>query len=280
MSAALTAAIEYANLGWPVVPLHHWTGTACSCGNTDCPSPAKHPRTRHGLKDATTDPATIRTWWDRWPDANVGIITGIAFDVLDVDGTDGDNNLGGHEPTDGPMTSTGKGWHLLFQPTGEGNRTRIVEQVDWRGAGGYIVAPPSVHCTGRRYEWLPGLGPHTPLSPVPDWLHDLVVRPKPATHTGHMAPSLQRPGNGYAQRALQAEVGSVAMAVPGTRNDALNRSAFSLGQLVAGGELAADDVVSALLDVAVRIGLTESEAEPTITSGLRRGMETPRRRPA
>lgn len=284
MTDTLTAALGYAALGWPVIALHTWTGEACSCGNGDCPSPAKHPRTRHGLTDATTDPDVIAGWWARWPDANVGLLTGVLFDVLDVDGEPGDRALaaaaGGAEMmTEGPMTTTGKGWHMLFQPTGEGNRTRIVELVDWRGGGGYIVAPPSIHATGRRYEWLPGCGPETPLQPVPPWLQVLVVKPPYVPPSGPMPPLSAKGGN-YAQRALQAEVGCVAMSVPGTRNDTLNKAAFSLGQLVAGGELDTAEVVGALLDVSARIGLAETEAEATILSGLRRGMETPRRRPA
>jgi Bifunctional DNA primase/polymerase, N-terminal len=51
-----TAALSYARRGWRAVPLHSWTGSCCTCGRRDCPSPAKHPRTLHGLKDATTDP--------------------------------------------------------------------------------------------------------------------------------------------------------------------------------------------------------------------------------
>lgn len=201
MTGCARAAVAYARLGWPVVPLHGWDGKRCTCLDAECPSPAKHPRTRHGLKDASTDPATIGGWWKRWPASNVGLLTGVKFDVLDVDGEEGDLALGevargAGDPemvTTGPMASTGKGWHLLFLPTGEGNRARLVDHVDWRGTAGYIVAPPSLHATGRRYRWLPGCGPGAPLEAAPGWLLDLVA--------GRLR---RRPGPYRSERALGA----------------------------------------------------------------------------
>jgi hypothetical protein len=84
------AALAYARRGWPVIPLHHLAakaGAGCSCPWPDCGSAGKHPRTVHGLKDASTDPDQIRRWWTRWPKANIGVVTGKAsgFIVLDID---------------------------------------------------------------------------------------------------------------------------------------------------------------------------------------------------
>ena len=59
----LTAALGYARRGWLVLPLHSMANGRCSCGREECASPAKHPRTAHGLKDATRDEATICAWW-------------------------------------------------------------------------------------------------------------------------------------------------------------------------------------------------------------------------
>ena len=287
MTGCARAAVAYARLGWPVAPLHGWDGTCCTCLDAECPSPAKHPRTRHGLKDASTDRATIEGWWKRWPFSNVGLLTGVKFDVCDIDGEEGDRALGdvaraAGDPemvTGGPMASTGRGWHLLFAPTGEGNRARLVDHVDWRGQGGYIVAPPSVHASGRLYRWEDGCGPRTPLQEAPQWLLDLVVRPTIAV--GVVRPiSAQGKGGAYGRHALEGELGRLALAPVGARNDALNRAAWSLGQLVGGGELEPSEVAGALLAVALRIGLGEHEAEQTISSGLRRGLQHPRSRPA
>lgn len=266
--------------------LHGWENSACTCRKAGCPSPAKHPRSAHGLKDASTDRAVVEGWWERWPASNVGLLTGEAFDVLDIDGEAGDRALGvvaqaagdRQMRTDGPMTATGKGWHLFFRPTGEGNRAGLVPQVDWRGNGGYIVAPPSVHASGRRYQWLPGLGPDTDLEVAPPWLFSLV---RPLARM--LAPTVSIAGRGvsaYGRRALEAEVGRVALAPVGTRNDTLNRAAFSLGQLVASGALKPADVADALLSVALRAGLSDGEATASIVSGLRRGVERPRSRTA
>jgi hypothetical protein len=91
----LEAALDYAGMGWRVFPLHSPTADECSCGKPDCRRVGKHPRTSNGLKDASTDPAIIRRWWERWPAANVGIATGpeSGVFVLDVDGKQGEESL-------------------------------------------------------------------------------------------------------------------------------------------------------------------------------------------
>ena len=99
MSTAATA-LEYASRGWPVFPVHVPAGGGCSCGNPGCEHVGKHPRTQHGLLDATTDEATIRQWWTDWPDANIGFATGAASGivVLDIDPRHGgDKTLAGWE---------------------------------------------------------------------------------------------------------------------------------------------------------------------------------------
>jgi Bifunctional DNA primase/polymerase, N-terminal len=85
----LEAAFYYASLGWPVLPLHTLLDDGgCSCQNPQCARPGKHPRTAHGLREATTDPAQIRAWWRQWPDANLGYVMGKQprLIVVDVDG--------------------------------------------------------------------------------------------------------------------------------------------------------------------------------------------------
>lgn len=293
MTGLANAAAEYADLGWPVFPVAP-RGKTPAIAN---PHPAGSPERAicraecgldgHGLHDATADPGRVARWWAERPDANIGLCTGSAFDVLDIDDEEGDRALGAaaraagdlEMRTDGPMSETAHGSHLFFAPTGAGNRAGLVPKVDWRGQGGYVVAAPSVHPSGHVYRWLPGLGPDTPLEAPPAWLLDLVLPPAPIP--GGAPPALRARGGGaYGQRALEAELGRLALAPVGTRNHALNAAAFSLGQLIGGGELEAGAVVSGLLAVAVRIGLTDHEAEATLSSGLRRGIEHPRSRPA
>src|SRR5262245_17069661 len=89
----LTTALSYAARGWPVLACHSVQDGRCSCGNTACEHAGKHPRTAHGVKDATTDPATITAWWQQWPDANVAIATGAVSGlvIIDVDPRSGGN---------------------------------------------------------------------------------------------------------------------------------------------------------------------------------------------
>ncbi|MHB1139918.1 MAG: bifunctional DNA primase/polymerase, partial [Microthrixaceae bacterium] len=81
------AALEYARQGRPVFPCHTPTHGGCSCHRSACSSPGKHPRTPNGLRDASTDPQVVAAWWRRWPDANVGVMTGrqSGLVVVDVD---------------------------------------------------------------------------------------------------------------------------------------------------------------------------------------------------
>src|SRR5215472_16506038 len=92
----LRQATGYAQRGWPVLPVW-WplTDGTCACGRPDCSKPGKHPLSRHGIHDATTDPALIDRWWTRSPHANIGILTGARSRllVLDVDGPAGMESL-------------------------------------------------------------------------------------------------------------------------------------------------------------------------------------------
>jgi len=163
--STLSGALALARRGVPVFPLHEplEAGTAtvsCSCGRRDCTSVGKHPRTPHGLADASTDLAVITAWWDRWPTANVGARTGVKFDALDVDGPPGLCSLArlvaaGKVPDVLATVVTGRSfsWHLLVAVTGAGNRAAMLPGIDYRGQGGYVVAPPSLHASGRRYQW-------------------------------------------------------------------------------------------------------------------------------
>lgn len=147
------AAIEYAKKGFAVFPLKYRD---------------KVPLTRNGCKDATTDVAQIKAWWQKYPNANIGLATGSVSQnvfVIDLDidedcGIDGYHSLEDwqREHGDFPETwtaITGRGgYHLYYRGNGKiKNRAGIIDGVDIRGNGGYVVAPPSIHKNGRRYEW-------------------------------------------------------------------------------------------------------------------------------
>ncbi|HEV3495514.1 MAG TPA: bifunctional DNA primase/polymerase, partial [Actinomycetes bacterium] len=94
--ARYLAALDYARRGLPVVPLHYavrngrTTAVTCSCGEPACARVGAHPLPSHGAADATTDPIRLTWWWRRFPDANVGLASGVSFDALIVHGSTGD----------------------------------------------------------------------------------------------------------------------------------------------------------------------------------------------
>lgn len=269
----LTAALAYARHGIPVLPVHTPEHGGCSCDKgVRCERPGKHPRLRHGLTEASTDPRRIELWWSRWPGANVGLRTGIEMDVADVDSEEGWHGLrhllGGTMPAGPQVRTGGGGWHFWFRPTGFGNRVRLLPGLDWRGVGGYVVAPPSRHVDGD-YRWL--RRPGDPLPAGSAALRALIEGPP-------LAPATQRPithPDRYASAALAAEANRVARAAVGSRNDTLNRAAFALGRLVGGGLLDAAEVAREL-DAAARFaGLGRAEIRRTIRSGLTAGRRVP-----
>lgn len=180
------AALAYAERGWPVFPLHSPVANGCSCGRATCKDVGKHPRTQHGLHDSSLDPARVRDWWGRWPDANIAIVTGAASGIvlLDVDPRHGGDEslaqlaseIGPIPPT--PMQRTGSGGaHYLFEHPGQEvrNRAGIYPGLDVRGDGGYFVAAPSLHASGQSYTWLTAPSAH-PLAQIPPSLLARMLR--------------------------------------------------------------------------------------------------------
>jgi hypothetical protein len=297
----LTAALDYATRGVPVLPLHTpqlrpvtaagdqvVVAVGCSCGDQGCDRPGKHPRTLlvpHGVAQATRDLERIEGWWRRAPLANIGLATGHLVDVLDLDGPEGVAALRafatahGWTPT-GPLARTGRGWHLYQQPSGTGPRNPIhpelLTHVDWRGKGAYAIAPPSRHAHGT-YIWVRGLD--TPLAPVPPALQAL-LRPHRIERSAPPPSRPVQPGHPYGQAALDGECRELAAMPPNTgRNRRLFDAGLRLYSLAAGGVLDEAQVERELLKAAERCGLLATEAKATrltLASARRIGMAHPR----
>jgi len=108
-------------------------------------------------KKYQTSPATldeIDMWLSKWPDMNIGIVTGMISDVVVVDIENG-GILEGYPPT-AMVKTANNGFHLYYRCPCEPvkNSVRIRELTDVRGEGGYVVAPPSVLTGGKTYEWI------------------------------------------------------------------------------------------------------------------------------
>jgi putative DNA primase/helicase len=198
----LDAALSYARRGWAVFP---------------CRPRGKTPLTPHGCKDATTDPATIRAWWARWPNANIAIATGASgLVVVDVDGEAGraswqalrrEYNI----PADIPQAKTGKGTHYYFSaPPGLILRPVVGFRpgLDLRAGESYVIAPPSVHPSGARYEWADFLSPaDAPPPPLPPGLAALLA--ERTTPRGKAEPLPDRIPQGQRNAALTSLAGSM-----------------------------------------------------------------------
>jgi hypothetical protein len=303
------AAVGYAARGILVLPLHYplpnrndlqpvggkpppTPGVGCSCRDPGCGQAGKHPLgtlVPHGVKDATCNRARVLAWWTRHPQANIGLATGHTFDVLDIDGPEGHEAIRELAATHGlhsagPLVRTGGGgWHYYLAPTGLGNvHPQYLEHVDWRGRGGYVVAPPSRHASGHPYHWVPGRDLGTPLVEIPAPLRARLERrsPQRSPHSVELAATGVALGDRYARAALAEEFARVATAPVGQRNRQLWESTRNLYNLVATGALDYRDVDHSLLEAAERCGLLEEEPRQThrtLTSGRQVGLAHPGR---
>jgi Bifunctional DNA primase/polymerase, N-terminal/Primase C terminal 1 (PriCT-1) len=166
----LSAALRLAARGMHVFPC--WKGS-------------KKPATTHGLKDATTDRNVIEAWWHR-EDYNVAIATGVVSGVfvLDVDGLDAEAELRKLEAIHGSLPPsveaiTARGRHVFFRmpdATIANSASKIGPGLDIRGDGGFVIAPPSIHPTGRRYCW--SVDSARAFAAAPDWLLERITMPK------------------------------------------------------------------------------------------------------
>jgi Bifunctional DNA primase/polymerase, N-terminal len=303
------AAVGYASRGIPVLPLHYplphrglqpvpgdpqpaVARAGCSCRDPDCGQVAKHPLgslVPHGVKDATCNRARILAWWTRHPQANIGLATGHRFDVLDVDGPTGAQaiqELAAEHGLQsfGPLVRTGGGgWHFYLTTTGLGNvRPNGLAQVDWRGRGGYVVAPPSRHASGHPYQWIPGRDLDTPPGQVPAVLLERLQPRQRQQLTGPVQrPAVDDgPGERYARAVLAEELARVADAPVGQRNRQLWESTRNLYNLVATGALNQREVDQGLLAATERCGLLGEEPRQTrrtLASGRQVGLAHPGR---
>jgi hypothetical protein len=173
MASLANAALKLANRGLHIFP---------------CRPRDKRPATARGFLDATTDARIIERWWQQEPRCNVAVATGAASGimVLDVDDLDAEAELRKLETAHGALpptveSITARGRHLFFKWPGRDIRSsagKIAPGVDVRGTNGYIVAPPSVHPSGRHYCW--SVDSASAFAPAPDWLLDIIAAPKEA----------------------------------------------------------------------------------------------------
>jgi hypothetical protein len=277
----LEAALALAAAGFHVLP---------------CRPGGKEPATPGGFYAASRNPETIRRHW-RQRDRNVAVRTGEGFGVwiLDVDGEDGEASLRKLEAEHGPLPSTIEvttprpGRHLWFRDTGPVPNTtgKIGAGIDSRGNGGYALCPPSFFrgdSYAGQYHWSVDSGAAAAVAP--QWLIDLLRR-KPTISERAMgacalSPRPNGPAGAYGQAALAYEAADLGRAPKGERNHALNRIAFKLYQLVAGGELDEGSLIERLTAACHANGLVADDGLPSIRATLKSaraaGFRFPRQR--
>ncbi len=238
LTPELEAALDYAQRGWPVLFLHSIADGRCGCGKPECGNPGKHPigrLTPHGLHDATTNPDVILGWALKVASFNVAIRCGPESGVVALD-VDVNESLAALQREHGPLPETrthrtGRGFHYLFVHPGNGTVIRPVTKLggydglDFKADDAYIVAPPSVHVSGERYEVEVD---DAPLAPLPEWLLRLA----------------QGRTDGHRVRAPESEPSANSVCV-GARNTTLTRVAGTLRR----AGLSQDAIEAALLVV-------------------------------
>ena len=283
------AALAYAAMGLSVLPVW-WTDDtgACACGSAECRPRGKHPIgpvAPRGSHSATTDPATLRGWWERYPRANVALHPGEGAVVVDVDPKDGgDATLTPFEPLPAtPMQRTPSGGrHYLFRqrtpgelPNGVGKaRKGGPVGLDTRTHGGIFVVSPSV-IAGRRYRWEQEAVPAV----IPDALADALLPPvREATAApGEGAPSAAA-GLDILRQAVRDASEIERRTGPGEDGRKIVQgAAHTLGRLLAGhgllvelGPIVARTLLDACGDAAERWG-----AERLIVDTLAAGAGKP-----
>lgn len=179
MNDLLDAALRYATRGWKVIPLHGVDEKGLCICRDGCTGKVvgKRPHIKEWQQKASTDEKTIREWWNKWPQANVAIVTGLTLIVIDIDPRNGGlTTLDEIEKKNEKFTTLcvqtgGGGKHFYYTKDAaqhiKGGTGLLGLGVDIKSSGGFVVAPPSRHASGFRYEWL---NPTTPMQEIPPWI--------------------------------------------------------------------------------------------------------------
>jgi len=271
VKSILDIALEYAALGWSVIPL---------------PYREKKPAVKWKEFQATRATKLELTLWFDQRQRNIGLVCGAisGLIVLDVDiGHGGQESLKKYDVPTTPIVQTGSGgFHLYFKHPGHhvGNFAGKLPGFDLRGDGGFVVLPPSVHPNGRQYTWL--TAPATALAPAPAWLQEMIKIEEPMVYVPRPLPVNPFRGKpsgsksyNYAQGILMSLIKDLLDTHEGVRNSMLNRASFLMGKLVGAGEIARSQVENKLIVTGLEMGLSAKEVLATVRSGLDSGEDDP-----
>lgn len=249
-------ALELAAAGWHVFPVQ---------------PKGKQPLVK--WRDvSTTDAQTVGEWWDRWPDANIGIDCGKSgLVVVDFDGVEAPD-------VHTLVVKTARGVHQYYANSGDAvpnSAGMLGEHIDVRGEGGYVLAPPSIHPTGAKYEWANFYEP----AQLPQELRQRMIKQRSEpVYTPVEGPT--RSSEQWGDKILRSEAAIVRTTGEGKRNAQLFESALRVMSTVKGGNLDRNVAYQELMAAALDAGLDRDEAEGTIDSAWERsGVRNPPDRP-
>lgn len=259
-------AVELASSGFRVFPLHGLTSDGiCSCRQgAQCPRPAKHPRAAGWQSIASSTPLIVRSLFEQWHSANIGIATGDGLVVIDCDSSAAEYAFRAQFASDGMEVKTRQGSHFYFtHPTSERIRTLTAwrEGIDVRAEGGLVVAPGSQHVSGHVYAFAGG-----PLGPIPEALLATLPRVhERETHFTFVSCTDEMP---YADQIVrELYVDAMLTSDGGGRNALLFRLACQLYETIAEGLLHSNRM-NELMMAAESAGLSAYEVRRTIESAI------------
>ncbi len=285
-------ALIWARAGVPVFPCED----APEDKNRD-----KAPLTLRGLYDATTNEKMICEWWTKYPDALPAINVGAAgFYIADLDRHGGPDGVAYFESVAkqhrqnlfdfSAITTSSGGMHLFFRqpdldlgekPLGNGEGEFRDHGVNFRGKGGYVIAPGARRADGRQWGTdaeiavLYGLIKNKTLKPPPQWLVEKVRfrKRRKADPNAGPSPATERERH-YAAKALAGAAQEMRDALPGHRNNTLNAIAYRMGRFIGAGWIEREEVEEALLK-ACEYDDNQPKVEDTMSRAIDAGMDEP-----
>ncbi len=263
MQELLDAAWSYIDLGLPVIAL---TGKS--------PNGTVH---HHGLNEPftrDTDRMVVWTAFNHVRTTGVGIVIPFPYLVVDIDGEEG-ARAWMDDYSDIPdrwVAKTGRGLHLWYshsEPTGNG---KLADKLDLKGQGGYVAAPPSLHESGVRYQWLAEPSLDYPPMEAPDALTQWIAF-READRARAQVAKARRPrqqhrmledGKLWATLSFDGLIEGMGKSGDGNRNNYLHWAAATMAE-----ESATEDDLQSLFDAAIAAGLTQRETRLTIRSAMK-----------
>lgn len=263
----LDAALDYRSRGWSVMPILRQQEK----------KPAikwKHLQTRQ------PNEKELRHWFKK-SGLNLGIVTGeiSGFFALDVDGEGGFETILQHGEWPRTVETQSRRFRhqlwFLLPDWKVSNAVKFLPGLDLRGAGGYVVCPPSIHHSGSRYQWI-NHPDDVPLAFAPDWVleHSRKVEMPVAPVAFPAAP--QENDKKYAWAALEKECAKLASTPDGEKYAQLRRSAIAVAGFVPCGAIEAGDIRENLLNVVLPRAKSKATAVEGVNSAIKYGIAHPR----